>query len=218
MRPIFLTLILLYLFEQVTAQEIITKNHLISIKENMNVNIQLEGEISLKNSNLPEAEIKVETIITGEVWGYDGDRNTRKFYDVIIEESEDAITIKEKPGKSSFMIGISTINVRHKHYIHLPKSARISIRANDAKIYINGNFETIDIDNKNGDCELKLSQERIKYLGCFANDGKIVVNGSDRNKRFILLGDGVATYSITTDEGMIKIFFMIADGTKINDG
>lgn len=55
MRPLFLTLILMFLFEQVSAQEIITKNHLISIKENMNVKIELEGEISLKNLDLPKA-------------------------------------------------------------------------------------------------------------------------------------------------------------------
>ena len=211
MKPLFFSLILMFFFEHVSAQEIITKNHLITIKENMNVNIELEGEIFLNNLDLPKAEIKVEIIIKGEVLGYDGNKKTRENYDVIIEESEDIITIKEKPTESSFMIGISTINVRNKHYIHLPKSARISIRANDAKIYINGNFETIDIDNKNGDCELKLSRERIRYLGCFANDGKIIVNGSDKNNRFILLGDGIATYSITTGKGMIKIFFMNAD-------
>ena len=214
MKPLFIPFILILLFKQVTAQEIITQNHPISMKEDMNVKIELEGEIFIENRDLPRAEIQIETIITGKVRGYDGNEKTRKNYDVIIEESGDTITITEKPSKSSFMIGISTIKVGHKHDIYLPESARISICTNDAMIHVNGNFRSIDIDNKNGACTLKLNQERIRFLGCFANTGKIVVNGINKNKRFILEGDGTATYSITTDAGMIKIFFMNADGIK----
>lgn len=214
MKTFYISLILIILFKQVSAQEIITQNHHVSMKENINVNIELEGEIFLENQGLSQAEVNVETIITGIVRGYDGNKKSRKNYDIIIEESGDTIAITEKPIKSSLMIGISTIKVRHKHYIYLPKSTRISIRSNDAMIQVSGNFRSIDIDNKSGDCELKLIRDRIGYLGCFTHYGKIFINDSDKNKRFILAGDGVETYSITTDGSMIKIFFMNADGTK----
>ena len=50
-----------------------------------------------------------------------------------------------------------------------------------------------------------MNKEKINFLGCFAPDGKIIVNNSKQDNQFTLMGEGNSTYSITTDEGKITV-------------
>jgi len=205
MRPLFLSLFILLSIGQVSAQKIITKNHFIPLSKNPIINIELEGEIHLNSWDMEDGEIDIETITKGRVWGYSNDLKRTKKYDVIIEKSDDFITIREKQVKSSIKIGIVTYRVKHRHYIYLPNSARITLNCDDADIRIKGSFKALTIYNKTGNTELKVNKDKINFLGCFAPDGKIEVNNSKKNKQFTLMGEGSSTYSITTNEGKIDV-------------
>ena len=204
MKTLISIFLILFSLEQVSAQEIITKNHSIPLDENSTISFELEGEIFLNTWDLPDGEITVETIIKGRVFGYSTD-SKRKEYDVVIEKSENLITVKEKPRKSSIKIGIITLRVKHRHIIYLSSSTKISFISENAEINVKGNFNALEIINKSGDCKLKLNMERIKFLGCFADEGKLIINNTKKDKRFTLIGDGEEVYSIETSSGKIML-------------
>jgi len=143
MRPLFLSLLILLSFGQVSAQKIITKNHFIPLSKNPIINIELEGEICLNSWDMEDGEVDIETITKGRVWGYSNDLKRTKNYDVIIEKSENLTTIKAKQVKPSIKIGIITYSVKHRHYIYLPNSTRITLSCDDADIRIKGSFKAL---------------------------------------------------------------------------
>jgi hypothetical protein len=73
----FIILILLCCFT-VAAYECITKDHSIPIQKDAAVDIELEGEVILNSWDFSRMDVKVETVITGKVWGIEGNRSGRK--------------------------------------------------------------------------------------------------------------------------------------------
>ena len=210
MKPIILTFCMIICTVISPAQEIITTRHSFNLENNKNIIIELEGEIYLNSWENNRAEVLVENIITGKVWGYDSDKSSKKNYDVLIEKSRDVVYIKEKPKSSSasIKIGIITLRSTHKHFIYLPESANISIISEDAKVFVEDNFSVLDINNKKGESRLELNRDNIKFLNCHTGSGKLFVNNvRNKDKYFKITDFGDEVYSISTVEGKINIKF-----------
>lgn len=200
-------LIVIYLL-QFSRQEddSIRKKHYFSVGKNAKINIDLEGEIVINSWDLDRAEIIVETILSGKLWGFQFNRQGRKNYDVLIKDDGEKIVIKKKPRKLSFIIGISSLKERYRHYIHLPRTSQISVSTSEAEISINGNFKFFDLNNKKGESDVRIDRNKLKFLGCLTEKGSISVNGSRKDKQFKFYGPGDSVYTITSDGGKIRVY------------
>ena len=200
----FIILILLCCFT-VAAYECITKDHSIPLQKDAAVDIELEDEIILNSWDFSRMDIKVETVITGKVWGIEGNRTGKRKYDVIIQKNGPGVVITGKPKPFTFAIGISTLDVKHRHFITVPKDAKISIRSTQGNIIANGSFRMLDLESKKGKCKIKLAKDQIKFLNCSSNEGKILVNGTRKDPNFKMSGSGSDICTVTTKEGKIDL-------------
>jgi hypothetical protein len=184
----------------------IRNKHYFSVGKNAKINIDLEGEIVINSWDLDRAEIIVETIVSGKLWGFQFNRQSRKNYDVLIKDDGEKIVIKKKPRKLSFIIGISTLKEKYRHYIHLPRTSQISVSTKEAEIFINGNFRFLDLHNQKGESDVRIDRNKLKFLGCQSEKGRISVNGSRKDKQFKFHGPGNSVYTVTSDEGKIRVY------------
>jgi hypothetical protein len=204
-KIIFFIILILLCCLTVAAYECIKKDHSVSLQKDAAVDIELEGEIILNSWDFSHMDIKVETVITGKVWGIEGNRSGRRKYDVIIQKKGPGVVITGKPKPFTFTIGISTLEVKHRHFITVPGDAKISIRSTKGDIVVIGSFRMLDLENKKGKCKVKLAKEQIKFLNCSSTAGKIVVNGSKRDNHFKMSGSGSDICTVTTTQGKIDV-------------
>ena len=197
--------LLVFFVHQINAQEVINKKHNFSVVENKPVKIELEGEIIISSWEKENAQINIETKASGGTWGIHSDKDGYKKYDVKIEEFDNEINIKPKKRSDSFMIGVSTLDVEHRHVINLPKKTRLFLKSDEAQIVVKGEFEVVEIDFKDGYCRLDLSKNDFKFLDCRTNDGRIYSNNENQGKNLKVFASGTSVYSIFTDEGRIEL-------------
>jgi hypothetical protein len=113
--------------------------------------------------------------------------------------------ITGKPKPFTFTIGISTLDVKNRHFITVPRDAKISIRSTQGNIIANGSFKMFDLESKKGKCKIKLAKDQIKFLNCSSTEGEIVVNGSRKDPNFKMSGSGSDICTLTTKEGKIYV-------------
>jgi hypothetical protein len=206
MKKIIFFIILILLFcLTAAAYERITKDHSIPLQKDAAVDIELEGEIILNSWDFSRMDLKVETVITGKVWGIEGNRSGRRKYDVIIQKNGPGVVITGKPKPFTFTIGISTLEVKNRHFITVPADAKISIRSKKGNIVANGSFRMLDLESKKGKCKVKLAKEKIKFLDCSSTEGEIVVNGTKKDTNFKMSGSGSDSCIVATREGKINV-------------
>ena len=205
MKSIIIASILILFSIQMNAQEIINKKHSFTVAENKPVKIELDGEIVIASWENYNAEINVETKATGDVWGIHSDKDGYKKYDVIIDELSNEIRISPRKRSGSFMIGVSTLEVRNRHIIYLPKHARVFLKSDEADIVVKGEFEVVDIDFDDGFCRLDLNKNDFKLLECRTVDGRIYSNNENQGESLKVFASGNSIYSVFTDEGRIEL-------------
>jgi len=204
-KIIFFIILILLCCLAASAYECITKDHSIPLQKDATVDIELEGEIILNSWDFSRMDIKVETVITGRVLGIESNRSGRRKYDVIIQKNGPGVVITGKPKPFTLTIGISTLEVKHRHFITVPGDAKISIRSTQGNIIANGSFRMLDLESKKGKCKIKLAKDQIKFLNCSSPEGEIVVNGSRKDKHFEMSGIGSDSCIVTTRDGKIDI-------------
>jgi len=204
-KIIFFIILILLCCLTVAAYECINKDHSIPLQKDAAVDIELEGEIILDSWDFSRMEIKVETVITGKVWGIEGNRSGKRKYDVIIQKNGPGVVITGKPKPFTFAIGISTLDVKHRHFITVPKDAKLSIHSTKGNIVANGSFRMLDLESKKGKCKVKLAKNQIKFLNCSSTEGKIVVNGNEKDTHFKMSGNGSDICTVTTTQGKIDV-------------
>lgn len=204
-KIIFFIILILLCCLTATAYECITKDHSIPLQKDAAVDIELEGEIILNSWDFSRMDIKVETVITGKVWGIEGNRAGKRKYDVIIQKNGPGVVITGKPKPFTFTIGISTLGVKYRHFITVPKDAKISICTTKGNIVANGSFRVLDLESKKGKCKVKLAKEQINFLNSSSTEGEIVVNGTRKDNHFNMFGSGSDICTITTKQGKIDI-------------
>jgi len=204
-KIIFFIIVILLCCLTAAAYECFTKDHSIPVQKDAAVDIELEGEIILNSWDFSRMDLKVETVITGKVWGIEGNRSSRRKYDVIIQKNGPGVVITGLPKPFTFTIGISTLEVKHRHFITVPGDAKISIRSTEGNIVAQGSFRMLDLESKKGKCKVKLSKEQIKFLDCSSPQGEIVVNGTRKDPHFKMSGSGSDICTVTTKEGKIDI-------------
>ena len=206
MRKIIFFIIVIFLCcLTAAAYDCITKDHSIPLQKDAAVDIELEGEIILNSWDFSRMDLKVETVITGKVWGIEGNRSGRRKYDVIIQKNGPGVVITGKPNPFTFTIGISTLEVKHRHFITVPRDAKISIRSTKGNIVAKGSFRMLDLESKKGKCKVQLAKEQIKFLNCSSTEGKIIVNGTREDPNFKMSGSGSDICTVTTKEGKIDV-------------
>jgi hypothetical protein len=204
-KIIFFIILILLCCLTAEAYECITKDHSIPLQKDSAVDIELEGEIILNSWDFPRMDVKVETVITGKVWGIEGNRSGRRKYDVIIQKNGPGVVITGKPIPFTFTIGISTLDVKYRHFITVPRDTKISISTSKGNIVANGSFMMLDLESKKGKCKIKLAKEQIKFLNCSSPEGEIVVNGTRKDNHFKMSGSGSDICNVTTKQGKIDI-------------
>lgn len=204
-KIIFFIILIVLCCLTAAAYECISKDHSIPLQKEAAVDIELEGEIILNSWDFSRMDLKVETVITGKVWGIEGNRSGRRKYDVIIQKNGPGVVITGKPKPFTFTIGISTLEVTHRHFITVPKDAKISIRSRRGNIVANGSYRMLDLESKKGKCKIKLAKEQIRFLNCSSTEGEIAVNGIKKDTHFKMSGSGSDICTVTTKEGKIDV-------------
>ncbi|GEM_PF-2167641 len=204
MKILVVSLVLLLCVGGVVSQQINTKTYSTAVDKATTVLIELEGDIIINSWDLPKIDVKVESVVTGRVWGYSNIKK-RGDYNVCIENSGGMVIVRPVPRKRIYTIGISTIRESNTHYIYLPSSAKVVVHSQRGRISVNGIFDSMDIENCSGSVELKIIKSRVRFVGCSAVSGKVLINGSNEGKRFKLIGTGNSVYTINSDTGDIVI-------------
>ncbi len=198
----FLQVLCLY---QTNAQEVINKKHNFAILKNKPVKIELEGEIVITSWQKENAEINIETKATGDVWGIHSGKDDYKKYDVIINEFDDQIIISPNENSGAFVIGVSTLDIKHRHVINLPENTKLFLKSDEADMTIRGKFKAVDINFDDGSCRLELNKNEFKLLECGTDNGRIYFDNENQGASLKMFANGNSIYSVFTDEGRIEV-------------
>jgi hypothetical protein len=191
-----------------SAEEVVYKTHSVPLPGNAEIIVELDGEIVVNSWHMPEAEVRVENVVSGSVFGLHFNRKARLHYDVAVKKTGATLNIGKKTRGVAFTIGFSTIRERHVHTINLPESARVLILSKTGKITVNGCFKHLDINNREGDSKVRLVRAKIKSMACDTGEGKIVVDETSRGKQFNYAGAGDGIYNLKSDTGKISVYLM----------
>jgi len=166
--------------------------------------IELEGTIILENRDSPNLEIELLSRNKGKTWGF-SNRNTRGKYDISLKRTGAVILLEPVRRDNLWSIGIDMFREENTHIIHLPAYAIVHVNTKNGKVIVNGIFSRISIDNKQGETEVSVAREKIRYLTSKTEYGVQVVNGEKDGKSLKFVGEGDSVYRIQSNGGDITI-------------
>ncbi len=166
--------------------------------------IDLEGEITLINSQTDSLVATTEYSIEGSTIGY-SNQKSRGTYELIIQHDSNCVVLKPKKRKDAVSIGISYWTENIKTTIAIPARADVRVSNNNANLVVKGCYDLFDANVEQGKITLQLSQKKIRRLVCNVRKGSITVGEHEYKEDFSFTGEGNSIYTIANKKGDVVI-------------
>jgi len=180
------------------------KSYMIKVDPNDEIVIELEGTIILENWDIPKLEVELSSRRIGKIWGV-SNQSSRGEYDISLKRTGAEILLRTVKRDNLWSVGINMFREETIHIIHVPNYANIHVNTENGKVIINGIFNRINVENKQGDTEISIAREKIRYFTSKTEYGTQIVNNEKKEKDLKIVGNGDSVYMARSSSGDITI-------------
>jgi hypothetical protein len=169
-----------------------------------------DANVTIRGTSRQTAHVRIDRVVTKKGWVF----NERPF-DVEINESDEGLTIREKPHSMSGIIGF--FSEKYTIEIEVPYTISVDVRGDDGKY---------TVDHINGAASFRLDDASVSLSNCEGDsfyfnvdDGRVTMNGGKGKLEIkgddahISIANGAFSSIVTsTDDGDLSIETSLAQG------